>query len=322
MNNEILSEKRISWIDTTKGFLLLCVIAGHSIPNPKLHCIIYAFHIPLFILLSGYTHKTPKNFKQCILTFYKTFKKLYAPILITLLAQVFIAGFKFHNFSILSILKSIFYCRGVIWFFCAIFWAKFFYNILLLNCSKIWGQFTKSLIPPPFICVIFLFGLLIIKKLQSINYIIQIQNLDLIPIFICLLYIGQNFHLYTQSLKNNNKTILCFISFIIWSFNYNKFQLDFGLRIFNGRIYCFIIPVCAIYFIINFCIEIDKIFIIRKMFSFLGQKTVPILCIHHLDKFFIPKIENHTLYFLIRISFILCIFFAVYFLGSKIKNKE
>lgn len=151
MNNELLSEKRISWIDTTKGFLLLCVIAGHSIPNPKLHCIIYAFHIPLFILLSGYIHKTPKNFKQCILTFYKTFKKLYAPILITLLAQVLIAGFKFHNFSILSILNSILYCRGVIWFFCAMFWAKFFYNILLLKCSRIWGQFsqfTKSLIPP------------------------------------------------------------------------------------------------------------------------------------------------------------------------------
>lgn len=309
MCNKTSPKKRIEWIDTAKGFLLICVIAGHSIP--KIDCIVYAFHIPLFILLSGYTNKATKNFKQCILSLKKSIKKIYIPMLITLIAQAFIVSFKSHNFSFWQFLKSILYCRGVIWFFCAIFWAKFFYNILSV----------KKLCTPPFICIIFIFGLLAIKKMQSINYIIQIQNMDMVPIFICLLYVGKNFHSWIRPLTESNKTILCLISFIVWSFNYNKFHLDFGLRIFNGGIYCFIIPVCAIYFIINFCIEIDKILIIRKIFSFLGQKNIPILCIHHLDRFFITKTENYTLYFLIRISFILCIFFVVYFF-SKIKNKK
>lgn len=312
MCNKILPKKRIEWIDTAKGFLLLCVIAGHSVS--KIQKIVYAFHIPLFILLSGYTHKSSENFQQCFLSLQKAFKKIYIPMLITLIIQAFIVSLKSHNFSFLLFLKSILYCKGVIWFFCTIFWAKFFYNILSI----------KKLSSPSFICIIFIIGFLVIKKLQSINYIIQIQNMDMVPIFICLLYIGKNFHLWTQQLTESNKTILCFTSFIIWTFNYYKFHLDFGLKIFNGGIYCFIIPACAIYFIINFCIELDKISFARKTLSFLGKNTVLILCIHHIDKFFITKNENTLpiVFLLFRMTFIFVIFAIIYLCLQKLSSRK
>lgn len=49
---------RIHKIDITKGVLILLVIAGHLIQGPVsdslARYIIYSFHMPLFIAVSGY----------------------------------------------------------------------------------------------------------------------------------------------------------------------------------------------------------------------------------------------------------------------------
>ncbi|MBO7730835.1 MAG: acyltransferase [Lachnospiraceae bacterium] len=66
MNQEALTNKRIAYIDALKGFTILCVVLGHiatgNLWNPftqttyfYLYNIIYSFHMPLFILLSGET---------------------------------------------------------------------------------------------------------------------------------------------------------------------------------------------------------------------------------------------------------------------------
>ena len=66
MNQEMQNSKRIAYIDALKGFAILCVVLGHiasgSLWDPFtqttyffLYNIIYSFHMPLFILLSGET---------------------------------------------------------------------------------------------------------------------------------------------------------------------------------------------------------------------------------------------------------------------------
>lgn len=51
---------RIKWIDATKGLAILCVILGHmggiNIAGISPH-FVYAFHLPAFFILSGYTLK-------------------------------------------------------------------------------------------------------------------------------------------------------------------------------------------------------------------------------------------------------------------------
>lgn len=48
--------KRIEWIDISKGLGMLLVIAGHTIAL-KYSSILYTFHMPLFFFLSGLVAK-------------------------------------------------------------------------------------------------------------------------------------------------------------------------------------------------------------------------------------------------------------------------
>ena len=45
--------QRIQWVDSAKGIGILLVIIGHTQMTENIHALIYAFHLPLFFLLSG-----------------------------------------------------------------------------------------------------------------------------------------------------------------------------------------------------------------------------------------------------------------------------
>lgn len=58
--------QRIRWIDSAKGFAMLCVVLGHAITGTirqnnvvlgTLYDFIYLFHMPLFFFLSGYLYQ-------------------------------------------------------------------------------------------------------------------------------------------------------------------------------------------------------------------------------------------------------------------------
>ena len=44
---------RLDWIDIAKGIGIISVLMGHNVSQLK--PIIYAFHMPLFFILAGYT---------------------------------------------------------------------------------------------------------------------------------------------------------------------------------------------------------------------------------------------------------------------------
>ena len=54
-NKYILDDKKreVEW-DVLKGILMICVIAGHLDVHEYVRMYIYAFHMPLFFLISGY----------------------------------------------------------------------------------------------------------------------------------------------------------------------------------------------------------------------------------------------------------------------------
>lgn len=49
------SRERLDWVDALKGLAILAVVAGHIWTRGPLRDAIYAVHMPLFFLLSGYT---------------------------------------------------------------------------------------------------------------------------------------------------------------------------------------------------------------------------------------------------------------------------
>lgn len=94
------SSKRIIYIDALKCFAIYCVVWGHVIQylqpinfkDVALYRIIYSFHMPLFMMISGYfaSNSCNKNFTSF---FYQKSYRLILPVLsFTLIFSVFIGG--------------------------------------------------------------------------------------------------------------------------------------------------------------------------------------------------------------------------------------
>lgn len=53
-----MAEKRIAWLDTARGIGIIAVVLGHIVTiGGPIHNLIFAFHMPLFFMLSGYVYK-------------------------------------------------------------------------------------------------------------------------------------------------------------------------------------------------------------------------------------------------------------------------
>lgn len=48
-------KKRILWIDVLRGIAMFLVVYGHTSQNAEIKKYIYAFHMPLFFIISGMT---------------------------------------------------------------------------------------------------------------------------------------------------------------------------------------------------------------------------------------------------------------------------
>lgn len=57
-------KERVQWVDIAKGFGILTVVLGHLKTPDFLFWFIYAFHMPLFVLLSGMFFNKKKVFKN------------------------------------------------------------------------------------------------------------------------------------------------------------------------------------------------------------------------------------------------------------------
>lgn len=66
--NSIEANKRVLWLDQLRGIAMLFVVLGHvALPKP-INTYIYAFHMPIFFMISGMTHRPDKyvNFSSCL----------------------------------------------------------------------------------------------------------------------------------------------------------------------------------------------------------------------------------------------------------------
>ena len=55
--SEVRSGNRIAWLDSAKGYAICLVVTGHAVTSGTLHDLIYLFHIPLFLMMTGVLYK-------------------------------------------------------------------------------------------------------------------------------------------------------------------------------------------------------------------------------------------------------------------------
>ncbi|MBQ6080681.1 MAG: acyltransferase family protein [Muribaculaceae bacterium] len=121
-------------IDSLKGFLIILVILGHvitsldntNVVNHAVMGLIYIFHMPLFILLSGYLTKPPESQKSKDM--WCGVLKIFVPLIIFHLIYCIHNAYKlgFSIDSYLTVLKN--FPSGILWYLMSlIFWRIMLY---------------------------------------------------------------------------------------------------------------------------------------------------------------------------------------------------
>jgi fucose 4-O-acetylase-like acetyltransferase len=112
LKSEMLMKKRLASIDALKGFAIILVVLGHAIQysgqdfdNNVIFRIIYAFHMPLFMFLSGVV--ATYSYEAGIFPYLKgKFNLLVVPFLAWYFLGYIISG-AYHSISVFEYLKNV-----------------------------------------------------------------------------------------------------------------------------------------------------------------------------------------------------------------------
>lgn len=142
------TKKRELWIDYCKVFLIYLMIVAHSGQiSDEVDTFICSFHMPAFLLISGYLYKPYPNIRQ---SFMKNVKRLLVPALFFSVVCSLINDLHLYKAGQLSfetavqqpLLGLVFYDRvmghpacGVIWFVVVLFLSKMTLDVLFKYAS-------------------------------------------------------------------------------------------------------------------------------------------------------------------------------------------
>ena len=149
MQEKILENKRLQYIDIAKGIAMICIILGHM-GNANINRVVFTFHVPIFFFITGYFISDKCEVNIFVRNKVRT---LIIPYIITCFAIVIIATLQgsICGDAIVEIKKwsyasvygagdsytNPFYIPGIgaIWFLLATFWGSIFLRISL-NFNK------------------------------------------------------------------------------------------------------------------------------------------------------------------------------------------
>lgn len=138
VKKEVITKKRIDWIDKAKGIGIILVMLGHCYLSNDLTFWFFSFHMPLFFLLSGYTFSGKGKYFDFLK---KKMKTLLVPyiffVIITMCCNGILAITHNSSYAIIAILKLyILQCRYTpLWFITCLFISEQL-MYLVSNISK------------------------------------------------------------------------------------------------------------------------------------------------------------------------------------------
>ena len=285
-NKNLIQNTRISWIDTAKGFLMLCVIAGHTLPlGSTPERLIYSFHIPLFVILSGYTMGEPKSFYDFFERIKKSFIQLYIPMFVIYAIEA--VGFKVKNNlelveTLILFIRTVVYAIHVPWFLCVLFYARLIYSLILL----------LKIENPILFILIFVTGFFI-QKIPDFHGFYQ--QLEKLPFFMFFLFVGRYSKKYgIEFFLKNHGTLFVFFLMPVWAILLPYSYFDLGLFYLGNPRFTILCSGIACLLMSYFCMTIDQYKFFKVPLSFIGKHTILLLAIHDLEFLLLPRNSHFT----------------------------
>lgn len=286
---------RIKWIDNVRGLAIVAVVVGHSLQqtqNGLLNQYIYAIHIPIFFVLSGYLYHERSRFGQefvhgnetMIIPYFFTsilviLGSLVAPYSGKILRAPFVngkvgiesalygAGDK-GNYLFNSEIRPI----GAIWFLLCMFLALLIFNQLMV--------ITKNVYYSGFVRLCFFCTLAFIGIYSAKYYLLpwSINAALLAQLFLYWGYVIRKF-----SIDKKISILYLILGFIAWSVAANQGFLMVVTAKSPNMFVSFIGVIGASIVLIQFGKWISKLKRTGRLLRYVGQYSIIVFCFHLID---------------------------------------
>lgn len=322
------NSNRIEWIDATKALAIVLMIIGHTVDfGTFTRNLIFSFHMPVFVLLSGYTYKIRTDKSKLIPATIKDVKRLLGPVCVTFLIEImlrFITGNVYTLQAFLEMLKvrttAIFWASGIavhdsaalgsIWFLISLFWVRLIVRFITTFFAY-------------HISIIIMLALSVAGVFIGRIYYLP-QNFDVVLAMLFFFAVGMLWKKYDEEIRKYN-IILTIVSVLFLSLClYKGIYIELASRSYPYGFVCFVEAVAGSFLCVQVATLLTKCRPVNKWMQIVGKETLLILCIHYLDKFFKPLwlTDNIIVSCGLRMIFDLGVFVIIMIIKNLSKNKE
>ena len=301
-------KKRLEYIDVARGIAILLMIVGHVLGGGWKRNIIFSFHMPLFIIISGLFFKENEKFT---LMLKKSLKTLMIPFLVVIFLDTLFKYFMNNQNlfeCIIDFFKRIIFSYsygnkisydsvaplGVMWFVPFLFVIK----IIFWGVNKIAkdNEILKFLLS----ILIMIFG----YYLGVLGYWLPF-SLDIAMFSIIFMYVGYVLKKYNLLEKILQDYKILFIILIIWVIGIKYSSIELAIRLYPKAVLSVITAICGTIIVFKISNLIDlKLKKLSKILQWYGRNSMIILGIHHLEYSYLnglyfqisKKIVNNHLY--------------------------
>ena len=272
--------ERKVFIDYAKGLAILLVVIGHMLQYnlvgtsaKDLFDIIYSFHMPLFMFLSGYVASLTidKQLADKILFVKKKAGSLVVPFM-------FMGGVNlllYKHYSMEYVINLFRNPDNGLWFLIVLFCIQIWYLASQYVCSKF--LYSKRYVIEFVVGAIFVAMILVLNKINNVC-----SGLYTSPIYYIMFYSGSYVAKYlTSIIKNDIVLLLSIVGFIVLAPKFHMWQNNSSLLILSTSIFASIAVLR-----IGMAIENEEVKS-ERLLAF-GQSSLAIYIIH----FYLVKIFN------------------------------
>lgn len=280
-----MERKRLIWADSLKGVLIILVVLGHAIQytignecyENRLWNIIYSFHMPAFMAVSGYlafrlnSSAGGGNLRKFVS---RRFRQLLIPFFLWTLVWAFIKG----SISINVFFNYLLYPGSGLWFL----WVLFIINVIFVLGSELSAKMRINQI-----YVILSIGFVLVALMTLFD--IRVFGFQFVAYYFVFYSLGFFLHKYEVQLIRKNiifVTLLTIVWFILaWFWQMHSVPVFLSALSMPNSIlqylYRFITAAIAVYVIIAISpMLLNKDSLWNIPFKWLGQVSLGIYAIH------------------------------------------
>lgn len=292
-----MTKERLKWVDFLKGIAIILVIIGHTLsPDSIGRMIINTFHMPLFFVLSGYTHSSPINWENFKNRIKSNIKRLLIPAyLIYALYQLCVAFMYKNPLKLGQYMLSAFFASGIDisinrmkinafgmpWFLVVLFLLRISFDAVRF--------LKKQVLELVLVYFVSLVGMSIGAKSLYLPFSFDLVMVSLIFYYFGWLFNKINFH--NLSVIKICISLTVYLSIVIY-LNQNHLKFGLATRQYPLGWICLMMALVASFCLMTIASNLKYKSTIGNIISMIGRNSMSLFVIHAFDFLYYPTLKN------------------------------